>query len=283
MRSRSPVQPLGPADEDAALAICHRDPDAHVFVAARILEGALRTQPGSLLGLVDRDAPLGYRSLVWAGANVVPVELDEDQVPAVVGRLRRRSRWASSLFGPAGPVAALWSGLTPTWGTPRAIRAVQPLLSTSTPPSRLGITPDPRVRPARPQEVDAVVPAAAAMFTDEIGYPPYSGSSAAYRRSVAALVEQGRTFVMMQGSQVAFKADVGSVALGVAQVQGVWLAPALRGQGLAVPLMAAVVEAVLADTARTVSLYVNDFNAPARATYDRIGMRQVGEFSTVLL
>ncbi|MGL5851834.1 MAG: GNAT family N-acetyltransferase, partial [Phycicoccus sp.] len=32
-----------------------------------------------------------------------------------------------------------------------------------------------------------------------------------------------------------------------------------------------------------VTLYVNDFNLPARATYDRLGFRQVGEFSTVLL
>ncbi|MCW2493476.1 MAG: family N-acetyltransferase, partial [Frankiales bacterium] len=34
--------------------------------------------------------------------------------------------------------------------------------------------------------------------------------------------------------------------------------------------------------APTVSLYVNDFNTPARRMYDRLGMRQAGVLSTVL-
>jgi predicted GNAT family acetyltransferase len=80
-----------------------------------------------------------------------------------------------------------------------------------------------------------------------------------------------------------FKADVGSVALGVAQIQGVWLAPSWRGQGFAEPAMAAVVETVLSEIAPTATLYVNDFNAPARATYRQIGFTEIGTFATVLL
>ena len=63
-------------------------------------------------------------------------------------------------------------------------------------------------------------------------------------------------------------------------MQGVWLDPALRGRGLAAPAMAAVVQ--LARTmVPTVSLYVNDYNLPARATYARVGFETVGEFATV--
>jgi len=47
--------------------------------------------------------------------------------------------------------------------------------------------------------------------------------------------------------------------------------------------MASVVEQVLDGMADEVSLYVNDFNAPARATYDRCGFHEVGSFTTVLL
>ena len=44
--------------------------------------------------------------------------------------------------------------------------------------------------------------------------------------------------------------------------------------------MAAVVR--LAQTmVPTVSLYVNDYNLPARATYARVGFEEVGEFATV--
>ena len=52
-------------------------------------------------------------------------------------------------------------------------------------------------------------------------------------------------------------------------MQGVWLEPELRGKGLSAPAMAAVVQ--LARTVvPTVSLYVNDYNLPARATYARV-------------
>ena len=78
-----------------------------------------------------------------------------------------------------------------------------------------------------------------------------------------------------------FKAELGAVTPEVTQVQGVWMNPALRGQGLSAGYMAAVV--VLAQTrAPVTSLYVNNFNSRARATYERVGFRQVGTFATVL-
>jgi predicted GNAT family acetyltransferase len=180
-------------------------------------------------------------------------------------------------------VLDLWDRVQPGWGRPRALRGVQPHLVTTTPPSRLGVTLDERVRRGRADEVDLILPAAAHMFTAEIGYPPYRGSSRSYRALIAAMVERGHTYVVVENNEVIFKADVGSVGLGCAQIQGVWLAPWLRGQGLGTPAMAAVVEQVLVDIAPTVTLYVNDYNTAARAMYARIGMHQTATFATVLL
>jgi predicted GNAT family acetyltransferase len=49
------------------------------------------------------------------------------------------------------------------------------------------------------------------------------------------------------------------------------------------PLLVADLEQVMAGPAPLVSLYVNDFNTAARATYERLGFRSAGEFTTVLL
>ncbi|WP_256792413.1 GNAT family N-acetyltransferase [Terrabacter sp. Ter38] len=280
LRQRLPVRPLSAADHDAALEVCARDRVANAFVAARIVEGSLRTSPGALLGHWG-DGEL--RGLAWVSANVVPVELDDDGVAAVATRISRMRRQCASIFGPSGQVVGLWDRLGPTWGPVRAIRTHQPLLTTRTRPSTLGMRLDPGVRPARMDEVDLVLPAAAHMFTEEIGYPPYFGSDRGYRASIAALIRAGHTFVKIEDGEVVFKADVGSLALGCAQVQGVWLHPRLRGQGLSVPAMASVVEQVLSGLADEVSLYVNDFNVAARATYERCGFREVGSFTTVLL
>ncbi|WP_270889910.1 GNAT family N-acetyltransferase [Pedococcus sp. 5OH_020] len=280
LRTRNPVHALSPSDRDAALELCARNLPANVFVAARLLEGALSSQPGSVLGH-KVDGLL--ESLCWSSANLVPVEADEESLVFFADRARRWRRHCASVLGPADQVTELWRHLESAWGPARAVRSNQPLMSTMDPPSALGVELDPRVRPATLAEVDLVMPAAAHMFEGEIGYPPYSGSGAAYRSALLALIDRGHTFVAIEDGAVIFKADVGSVALGCAQLQGVWLAPHLRGRGLSVPLMAAVVEQVMATRARWVTLYVNDFNTSARATYARVGFEDVGTFSTVLL
>lgn len=280
LRTQSPVRALTMADHDEALALCAQDPAANVFVAARIEEGALRSSPGSLLGYrVDGR----LRSLCWTSANVVPVACDAEAVAAFAARIRRWHKGCASLFGPSDQVLALWERLEPQWGQPRAVRRHQPLMATSSPAAASGVVPDPRVRFARLQEVDIVLPAAAAMFTGEIGYPPYRGSSRAYRALIAGLIVERHTLVWVEDDEVLFKADVGSAAIGAAQIQGVWLAPRLRGQRLAGPLMAAATDLILEHVAPLATLYVNDFNVAARATYEAVGYREVGSFTTVLL
>jgi predicted GNAT family acetyltransferase len=279
LRTQSPVRALTTADRDQALEVCARDTRSNVFVAARILEGALATSPGALLGY-EEDS--GLRAICWASANLVPVGCDVQALAVFANKLRRWRRQCSSVFGPADMVLPLWDHLRPMWGEPRVVRAHQPVLATAG-PLPAGMTTDRRVRRARFTEVDLVLPAAAAMFTEEIGYPPYWGSKQVYRQGIASLIRQGHTFVRVDDGEVVFKADVGSVALGVAQIQGVWVAPRWRGQGLAGPAMAAVIEQVRAEIADVVTLYVNDFNAPARATYARVGFTQIGSFATVLM
>ena len=158
----------------------------------------------------------------------MPVASTPESRRAFAERMRRWRSRAASVLGPREDVLDLWSHLEPGWGRPRALRARQPLLVTTTPPSAHGVDPDPRVRPARVDELDLVLPASVHMFTAEIGYPPYTGSDRAYRSAVASLIARGRTYIVRDGSEVIFKTDVGSMAFGHAQLQGVWLAPRLR-------------------------------------------------------
>lgn len=79
-----------------------------------------------------------------------------------------------------------------------------------------------------------------------------------------------------------FKAEIGAVTPEACQIQGVWVAPDRRGEGLSETGMAAVLEYALRDFSPLVSLYVNDYNAPARAAYRRVGFREVGAFASIL-
>ena len=130
------------------------------------------------------------------------------------------------------------------------------------------VPPDPQVRRVRPDEIDILWPACVAMFTEEVGVSPVTGDGgASYRARLEQLIRGGRAFARIEGGRVIFKAEIGAVTPQVCQVQGVWVRPECRGRGLAAPGMAAVVETAARSISPLVSLYVNDFNEPARAAY----------------
>jgi uncharacterized protein len=199
---------------------------------------------------------------------------------AFAGRARMQGRRCSSLVGPAPAITQLWDLLRPHWGRPREIRPVQPVMSISTPPL---VAPDPLVRRVRPEQLNVVFPASVAMFTEEVGVSPIGpDGGAGYRARVAELIGAGRAFARIEDGQVIFKAEIGAVTPHACQIQGVWVRPEYRGRGIAAAGVAAVVSAALQSVAPVVSLYVNDFNKPARAAYRRVGFDEVDTFMSVL-
>jgi predicted GNAT family acetyltransferase len=95
-------------------------------------------------------------------------------------------------------------------------------------------------------------------------------------------VSRAWSFVRYDGDELVFKAEVACATPDAAQIQGVWVPPHRRGQGLATAGMAAVVRQVRARIAPTVSLYVNDWNHAARAAYERVGFTETARFATVM-
>lgn len=276
-RRNAAVRPLTKGEEQQALAVCATDPVRHTYPAARVLEFGVETRPSNLLGWYPRGR---LEAVCWTNANIVPVVTTPGGLDAMADRLVSQRFRASSIFGDAKDTVRLHQLLG--WNA-REVRDDQPLMAVRSLPSEVGIAVDKQVRRARMDELDAVLPASYAMFTEELGTPPYTGSDVWYRQAVGGLIARGHTFVRVEEGKVIFKADVGSLALGVAQIQGVWVDPTRRGEGLGARGMAAVVEHVLRELAPTASLYVNGYNHAALATYRRVGFSQVGQFATVLL
>lgn len=271
---------LEPGELDDALAVLDRDPVANAFVTARVNVAGL--DPWRLGGEMWGWYVGGrLASLCYAGANLVPVCATPEAVRAFAERARRQGRRCSSIVGPAGPTARLWSLLEPSWGPAREVRPHQPLMVTSSLSAE--IAPDPRVRRVRKSELDVIMPACVAMFTEEVGISPLAGDGGLlYQARVAELVGAGRSFARVEDGRVVFKAEIGAATAKACQIQGVWVAPEHRGKGLSETGMAAVLRYALADVAPVASLYVNDFNAAARAAYRRVGFREVGAFMSVL-
>jgi uncharacterized protein len=275
----SAVRLLDERDRSAVLAICDRDPVTNVFVSSRVR--ALGLEPGRLGAQMWGHAPGGrLDSLCYSGANLVPVAATPDAVAAFAERALKQGRRCSSVVGPAAEVQALWALLRPRWGPARDVRPVQPVMVTAGPPL---VPPDPLVRRVRLDELDILWPACVAMFTEEVGVSPTIGDGgASYRTRLEQLIRGGRAFARIEHGRVIFKAEIGAITPQVCQVQGVWVRPDRRGQGLAAPGMATIVVEAARSIAPLVSLYVNDYNHPARAAYRRVGFTETGRLMSVL-
>lgn len=137
-------------------------------------------------------------------------------------------------------------------------------------------------RLATSADLGELLPAAAAMFTEEVGFDPIARYGDGYAARLRTLIAGQRSAIVTDvNGRVIFKADAGIVNLDAAQVQGVWLHPDYRGYGLAKPFFAAAAQ-ILQRQYPHLSLYVNDYNARALAMYRGTGWEQIGQFSTII-
>lgn len=273
------ARPLGVAERPAVERLLDRDPIAAAPVAERVrMNGLGWWRPdGKFLGYGPRRR---LAAVCWFGSNVIPVGSAPAAIAAFADAGRTQPRTCTSLVGPADAVLGLWDQLSAAWGPAREVRAVQPLLVTHAPAP---VGADPGVRVVRPDEIDVLYPAAVAMYAEEVGVSPLvDDGGQGYRERIVELVRARRAYARIVDGRVVFKAELAVVTRHTAQVQGVWVAPEWRGRGLATAGTAAVVADALRRVAPSVSLYVNDFNLPARRVYARCGFRQVGTFATVL-
>jgi predicted GNAT family acetyltransferase len=275
-----PVVTLTDAHREALARLIDDDPLVNAMASARLR--AVRSLAPVRFGVTPYGiaARGALRVAAFHGANLVPIGGDAASWQQLGRYLAGVRRDCTSIVGRADAVDALWAELAPAWGPARALRPSQPLLVRDRPD---GLADDARLRVLGPDEIEHYVPAAAAMFTEELGISPLSPAAApGYRRRADHLLRTGRAFGMADRTgALIFKADIGALTPHTCQIQGVWVRPDLRGRGLGTSAMSAVLLRALR-LAPTVSLYVNDFNAAARALYARLGMRQVGELATVL-
>jgi predicted GNAT family acetyltransferase len=276
------VRPLGRNDEAVALEALDRSPVRDVFIASRILhDGALSSLgPSPLWGAFDDGRLVG---LLHVGPNLVPATDDEgacEALAAAAGGLYP----TRMVVGERVTVELLWSIVGPSYPSPREVRrrqfvyAVEPDQLAGGPRSGQGTA-----RLAERSDEDQVLKLSAAMYTEEMGENPMARDPDGYRRRVRMLISRGWTYAHDAGGKLQFKMDVGCASHRTAQIQGVYVPPALRGHGVGTTAMSACCHLALSRHPN-LSLYVNDFNAPAVALYERIGFhRQPYDFQTIML
>lgn len=225
-------------------------------------------------------------SLLYVGSGIVPLRMRPGDAGLFAATLVAGRFTKASVHGLAPLVAELWAELGPAWGPAKEERTRQLLLECVEAADGSGRRPH-GVGPLRlavPAEFARVLPAAAAMYLEELGSDPLDGPyAAAYQRRVHRYLDHGLTWVCAdrETGEIAFKADVVGREFGAATIQGVWTHPRHRGEGLATSAMTTLA-ALLLEARHVPNLVVNEHNTAARAVYARAGFVAVERYATIM-
>jgi len=248
-------------------------PEVNCFLSSRAQ--LLEKSKNSTL-LVYRNSYSEIEGVTYIGGNLIPAISSRTALLSLVDHLRSKQYKFSSIVGESRTVFDLWELISHLYSEPRAIRQSQPLLSLRGVPK---ISGNPLVHPATLADLEEVVEVGIAMFTAEVGEVP---DYVDYRSRSIELIGAGRTLISrdLDNGKIIFKSDIGAIGAGAYQIHGVWVDPAQRGKGLGSAGIATLVE-YGNRFAPIASLYVNDFNHAARASYHKVGFEKVAELATI--
>jgi GNAT superfamily N-acetyltransferase len=138
------------------------------------------------------------------------------------------------------------------------------------------------LRRATPEDLDLIVPVHAGLAEAESGVNPLDTDPVGFRARCLRRIEQGRTWVVVGGGWLLFKADVQADTPEVVYLEGVYVNPTERGTGIGRRSMTRLGFELLART-RRVCLLANEENERAHAFYRNCGYKLRGVYDTIFL
>ena len=273
---------LGPRDVPEVLSFLEDEPVLNVYLIALVLRDALARPHDSWWG-ARRDGRLTALLYVGAHSGAVLPAGDDLEAHRALGRAAREEKPLSpgrlQVIGPRGAVAALREHFPGPGATARLERSQVYLVLERMPGSDPSMAA-PELRTARREDYAFLYHAGADLRTEELLEDPRTIDPVAFARRVEEECRDGWTWILRDARGLCFRAGVSALTSEAAQVSGVYVPLALRGQGIATRALGELCTRLL-QRSRVVCLFVNDFNQPALALYRRLGFRQLAPWTSV--
>ena len=275
VEGRWSIKSISNDDSSAALTFLRRDPLINVYLISRILEERFAPSTQTVEVRHNRDIVLVASlatNIVLAGDFELPQDVTETAIAVIAERILTRLLPVRAIISPAHLVEMLWARLRTRLDPPTVVRMNQPVYAMR---GRFDYPDLKESRYATTRDLEALVPACAAMHREEVGIDPLERDAAGYRERVRELVDQKRSVIRVVDGEIAVKCEYSAVTNETVQLMGVWTNPRFRRRGYARALLREVC-GHCARKGKTVTLFVNDFNLPAIALYEDLGFQRIG-------
>ncbi len=275
------VRLASPRDVEAALGFLDRKPAENVFLSYLVRRDRFAQNEATRAWTMATRAG-DVCGVCLAASNVVPAAVDGEAARALAEAVGGLLPGTQSLVGERATVDVLWEGLRRRAPRVRLVREEQPMyvIERGALAGAEASESGELLRPARSEDLDLLVDAAADMLREEILDDPYTRDPIGFRTQVWRMVQDRAIYVLEMGGHVVFKAHANVRTPLAAQVSGVYTLPAHRGRGYARAGMAAITRRLLRDHPM-VCLYVNRDNAAAMRAYEAVGFRRAGTFKSI--
>lgn len=269
------LKSLGDDDAAAAMEFLRRDPLINVYLISRLLEE--RSASATQMFAVRRNREIIViaslaTNVVLASDPGAPADLTDTAIAFIADRIVTRMLPVRAIISPAALVESLWQHLRTRLDPPTVVRMNQPIYAIR---RRFDFPDLTQARYATLGDLDQLVPSCAAMHKEEVGIDPLERDPIGYRERIRELVERKRSIVRVVDRKIVAKTEFSAVTNDAVQLMGVWTHPQYRRRGYAHETLREVC-GHLFRKGKSVTLFVNDFNRPAMALYERLGFQRIG-------
>jgi predicted GNAT family acetyltransferase len=139
-----------------------------------------------------------------------------------------------------------------------------------------------KLRLATPDDLELLVPVHAELALEESGVDPRGHDAEGFVGRYRRRIQQGRTWVLSEGQQLVFKAEIASTTPQTTYLEGIWVNPEYRRVGFGQSCMSQLAR-MLMWRAKSVCLFVNDENDEAQQFYRKAGYHLRTVYDTIFL
>lgn len=138
------------------------------------------------------------------------------------------------------------------------------------------------IRTANADELLQVAEAQAEVAFMECGVDPLQKDREGFLKRVARRIEQGRVFVVAENGKLVFKADIISETDDVAYLEGIYVAPEFRGQGIGSKCLSKL-SLELLNRVQNICLLSNVEFKNAHQSFRKAGFKSTDECTTIFV